>query len=361
MDVNKYFPKLIRAALDNDEKAVRSISLSLIRKFKISDQTIANEIVKALDYNAIGSLAKRSLGIDDSPIDADSKNNLLNVEEPFKVDRPIYNEKINRFIDDFLSERKHVNKLLEAGIVPTSSLLLYGPPGVGKTCLAKYLAGELNIKFAVLNLATVISSYLGKTGQNIKSVLDYARNEPTVLLLDEFDSVAKKRDDYSDLGELKRIVNVLLKELEDWPYNSVVIAATNYPELLDNAIWRRFDGTLEIGLPEQEERLQILLKQTQSVDIKDKIKFLRTVSALLDGFSADGICKMVDRVKRQYIINGGDIEKIFINELGKNSKLDSVSFRKIFCKVAKENTNMSLAELGNLLGKSKSAVQYYLR
>ena len=88
--------------------------------------------------------------------------------------------------------------------------------------------------------------------------MDYARSEPTLLLLDEFDAVAKRRDDAGEVGELKRIVNVLLKELEDWPRHSVLVAATNHPELLDKAIARRFDVRLEVPLPGTEERRRIL-------------------------------------------------------------------------------------------------------
>ena len=103
-----------------------------------------------------------------------------------------------------------------------------------------------------LDLATVMSSYLGKTGNNIKAVLNYASSFPCVLLLDEFDAIAKKRDDETDVGELKRLVTVLLQSIDDWPVSSILIAATNHGDLLDPAIWRRFDSIVEFDYPDAE-------------------------------------------------------------------------------------------------------------
>src|SRR5690606_672144 len=106
------------------------------------------------------------------------------------------------------------------------------------------LAASLAIPLLQLELPSVLSSYLGRTGQNLRSVLDFARSNRVVLLLDEFDAVAKKRDDPRDLGELNRIVSVLLKDLEDWSGPSIVVAATNHEALIDPAIFRRFSMAL---------------------------------------------------------------------------------------------------------------------
>jgi AAA+ superfamily predicted ATPase len=97
-----------------------------------------------------------------------------------------------------------------------------------------------------------MSSFLGKTGSNVRAVLDYAMSTPCVLLLDEFDAIGKRRDDDRELGELKRLVTVLLQAIDDWPQSSLLIAATNHGELLDPAIWRRFDVELTFDLPSDE-------------------------------------------------------------------------------------------------------------
>jgi len=123
---------------------------------------------------------------------------------------------------------------------------------------ARRLAADLGLPLAELDLATAVSSLLGRTGLNLRRVFDYARRVPCLLFLDEFDAVAKRRDDLSDVGELKRAVNVLLKEMEAWPAASVLAAATNHPALLDPAVFRRFDLVVELPLPGVAEREALL-------------------------------------------------------------------------------------------------------
>lgn len=357
----EYIPKIIRASLDHDDRALRLLSVNLMRRLKSTNPEVASQIGKALDLNAIGASSRRGLGVVDSPIDKENKFDLLDIEEPFNINRPVFEKNINLFIDNFLKEREKTNKLLDEGLFPTASIILYGPPGVGKTYLARYLAGELNIKFATLNLAAAVSSYLGKTGQNLKSVLDFAKKEPTVLLLDEFDSIAKKRDDNSELGELKRIVNVLLKELEDWPYHSIVIAATNYPELLDKAIWRRFDVSIEIKLPNSEQRLEIIKRAlgNKYSEINDDI--LNTLCEITEKMSPDDICKIIERARKNNILNEENIiQSIFKSFINLNIDT-SVNINKKICSSLKNNTKLSISKIADLIGKSKSTVQYYLK
>lgn len=124
---------------------------------------------------------------------------------------------------------------------------------MGKTLAARWIAAQLGVPLYVLDLTTVMSSLLGKTGANLRAVLDFARSTPCVLFLDEIDSIAKKRSDSADVGELKRLVTIMLQEIENWSEDSLLLAATNFPELLDPAIWRRFDAIVDFPLPEATE------------------------------------------------------------------------------------------------------------
>ena len=130
-------------------------------------------------------------------------------------------------------------------------MIFTGPPGVGKTLAARWIAHELQRPLLTLDLSAVMSSFLGRTGANVRHVLDYAKSVRGVLLLDEFDSIAKRRDDSTDVGELKRLVTVLLQEIDDWPATGFLIAATNHAELLDPAVWRRFEMRIEFPMPNE--------------------------------------------------------------------------------------------------------------
>lgn len=360
MNIEKLVSKLVRASLDNNLREVRSISMRILRNLKETHPNIAKEISEALAENAIGASTQRSIGIQSSPMDTETLNSLVTIEEPNDYDMPIFSEIISNQLSNFISERMESKKLLEAGLTPPSSLLLYGPPGVGKTQIAKYLSGKLNLSLVTLDLSSVISSYLGKTGQNLKKVLDFAKSNPTILLLDEFDAVAKRRDDMSDLGELKRIVNVLLKELEEWPMETVLIAATNHPKLLDPAIWRRFDHTIEVTLPGKDERLTILENQFKNEEADFKT-VLRVVSEMTDGFSGADICKIAERTKRRSVLHSQELSESIIQELSQFNGESSVEFNKLFCKLAKKHTKVSIRTLANWLDKSPSTIQYYLK
>ena len=158
--------------------------------------------------------------------------------------------KVQAELDEIVLEQKRDSLLALRGMTPSHSALFSGPPGVGKTLASRWVARRrVALPLVSLDLAAVLSSYLGTSGRNIRDVLNFAKSTPCVLLLDEFDALAKARDDDSDVGELKRIVNVLLVELDRWESRSFLIAATNHAQLLDPAIGRRFDRIINFPLP----------------------------------------------------------------------------------------------------------------
>lgn len=362
MNIEEYIPRLIRAGLDNDSRTIRALSTKIIRSMKSSNPSIANEISEALNYHGAGLSANRSIGYTSPPQDSESRFDLLDIQEPMHMEKPIFEDKLDNEINLIIDERKNINKLMSAGLSPTSSILLYGKPGVGKTLLAKYLSSVFNLKFASLDMATSVSSYLGKTGQNLKKVISYAKEEPTLLLLDEFDAIAKRRDDASDLGELKRVVNVLLKELEEWPSHSILVAATNHPELLDKAIWRRFDVAMEIPIPNEETRSKLFDEAfSQEYYYNDMKKINKVCASLTNGMSPADILKICDRAKKQVLMYNKDIKKTIISEIANSSECKDIEFNKIFSTVAREEIGMTYREIANILDKSVAAVQNYLK
>lgn len=122
---------------------------------------------------------------------------------------------------------------------------------MGKTLSARYIAAQIDKPLWVLDLTTVMSSLLGKTGNNLRAVFDHAKQNEAVLLLDEIDLIAKRRSDESDVGELKRLVTAILQEVDNWPDTGLLLAATNHPELIDPALWRRFDAILRFEVSDR--------------------------------------------------------------------------------------------------------------
>ena len=143
-------------------------------------------------------------------------------------------------VNEFLSIAKSYAQADVHGLTTSLSFLMYGPPGTGKSRLARYIAQELGLDLYVARLDGLISSFLGSTSKNIRALFDFAAKTPCVLFLDEFDAIAKLRGDSQELGELKRVVNSFIQNLDTLGNQSIVIAATNHQELLDSAIWRRF-------------------------------------------------------------------------------------------------------------------------
>ena len=154
---------------------------------------------------------------------------------------------------ELIEEQQRADVLRAHGLEPRHRLLLVGPPGNGKTSLAESLAYEMALPLFVVRYDAVITSYLGDTATRLRRLFDFVRTEPCVLFFDEFDAIGKERGDLHETGEIKRVVTTLLLQLDDLPSYCVLIGATNHPELLDRATWRRFEMKLELGRPSDDK------------------------------------------------------------------------------------------------------------
>ena len=154
-------------------------------------------------------------------------------------------------IHNLIEEQHRADLLRSYNLEPRNRVLLAGPPGNGKTSLAEAIADALSAPFIVVRYEGIIGSYLGETAQRISQVFAHARSRRCVLFFDEFDTVGKERGDLQETGEIKRVVSSLLLQIDALPSYVVVVTASNHPELLDRAVWRRFQVCLELPMPKQ--------------------------------------------------------------------------------------------------------------
>lgn len=199
-----------------------------------------------------------------------------------------------------LVEHRQQVKLRDHGLHPRSKLLLTGPPGSGKTLTAKALAGELRLPLFAIMLDGLITKFMGETAAKLRLVFDAMKRTGGVYLFDEFDAIGSKRRATNDVGEVRRILNSFLSMLEEAALGSLVIAATNHPELLDPALFRRFDDVVEYELPSPELIRRTLLSRFSSLDTTDLD--WHVVAANAEGLSYADIVKACEDAAKEAVL-----------------------------------------------------------
>lgn len=250
--------KIIEGGLNKDPQKVVSYSKLLEENLRKDGETkLADRIVKALN-NQKGAMVFQDQ-LFTTPVDPESRLSMADIIMPDTyTSELILSKPLQEALYGFIDNLKFKNELHKKGVDIASTLLLFGPPGCGKTSLARYIAHLLNLPLVVTRFDTLISSLLGSTAKNIRKLFEYANSKPCILFIDEFDAIAKARDDQHEMGELKRVINSLLQNIDEFTQNNILIAATNHHELLDKAIWRRFNYIVEIMPPGIDEIHELL-------------------------------------------------------------------------------------------------------
>lgn len=366
--LNELF-RIVSGALRLDVDKVRNYTAYLADKLETAgDGSTASRLRKLLEESDRTLRPAGATSAALPPVDSESRFPLL---ERVNLRRAESGELVLRpeewgLVHEFLSVAKSHAQLEAAGIQSSPSLLLFGAPGVGKSRLARHIARELGLDLYVARLDGVVSSYLGSTSKNIRAVFEFAGRTPCVLFLDEFDAIAKLRGDGQELGELKRVVNSFLQNLDALGTSTVVIAATNHEELLDRAVWRRFAYRLRLRLPNRQSREKLWVQLLAGLEFDEKDAAL--LADLSEGFSGSDITEVALRLRRMKITGsaepdlsaafralrnlasgGGSPNPRFVTALlGKSEEAVADMLR------AKDSRLYSHATIARLLGVSKS-------
>ena len=303
--------KIVEGALKHDNLKVINYTKQLVAKLEEDGELrAASKFSKLLSDQAVSALSAMGIKSDIVvPVDTESRTVLADVVYPAQNNVEVILSKENfENLQSFILSYKHADKLNALGIKVSNTVLLYAPPGCGKTQCAYLLAKELNLPLVIARLDSLISSYLGTTAKNIRSLFEFAQKMPCVLFLDEFDAIAKARDDSNELGELKRVVNSLLQNVDAMSGDSLLVAATNHDALLDSAVWRRFEYKLKVEIPDHQAILKMIDLFTHNASNLSR-KEKSDLAVVLTGLSGANIEEILVKAIRNAIISGNEVTK----------------------------------------------------
>lgn len=264
-DIKDDVVQFARYAASGDMDSARVFGMRRVRQLSKTDPALAHALREALTAQpakterTAGSLRRATPAWESNSSSLNEASHLIRLETPTPLSFvPTYASEVMVALSMLVREHTDSRALKEAGLSAVRTAIFSGPPGVGKTLAARWISQQLDRPLLILDLGTVMSRYLGATGSNLKRAFAYALDSNGILFLDELDALAKRRDDSTDIGELKRLVTVLLQELDDWPSDRLLLAATNHSQLLDDAVWRRFEVRLELPRPTEDDLRRML-------------------------------------------------------------------------------------------------------
>lgn len=366
IEVQSDLAQVIRLALAEQPEDVRLFVARLVRKYRNTNPALAEQLdlyLKSKPSRASTPLRKAPVADTTHqamPVDDESRLSLLKVfkDAPGR-EQPLLSSDVEETLEQLVQERRQADRLLSMGLTPTRSAIFVGPPGVGKTLTARWLAAQLQVPLFVLDLAAVMSSLLGRSGSNLRAAIDFAKREPCVLLLDEIDAIAKRRSDDTDVGELKRLVTVILQEVDEWPATGLLLAATNHPDLIDPALWRRFDLVITFRTPERRA-VKDAIKRFLGPDFALFGRWHDILAFAFSGRSFSDIERDIQRFRRAVALgtaSDGDLIEDFIK--ARALALDRQGRIDLAVLLAKQS-RMSQHAISDITGVSRDTIRKYV-
>ncbi|MEH1930040.1 AAA family ATPase [Nostoc sp.] len=264
--------KLFRSFSRNEREEFLAAAMELIEEEKNKNHILLARDLEKLLQNGNGYTKPLASNLppcnqfSEPPKDKDTGLALLEVKQfDLTWDHIVLSEKIFDTLQEIVLENRKQDILAVYNLKPKNKLLFCGPPGCGKTQTAKVLSSALGLPLVYVNLTAVFSSYLGETATNLQKIFTYIEKGEWLVLFDEFDAIARDRDNLNEHGEVKRLVNSLLQLIDNATNQSIFVAATNHEKLLDSAVWRRFDEVIFFDNPSFELRTALLSRYLSAI------------------------------------------------------------------------------------------------
>lgn len=289
---------LVRAGSEGDQKAFRSTAEAMAAEERAKRHT---QLADRIEENLRLPIGRGKPAEVSRSFDGGHGGLLFEIEPRRSIDSILLADEVLESCRELIEEQHRKDILRSFGLEPRHRVLLSGPPGNGKTTLAEAVAFELMVPLFVVRYEAVIGSFLGETGSRLKRLFDFVRTHQCVLFFDEFDTLGKERGDTHETGEIKRVVSSLLLQIDALPSHVVVMTATNHAELLDRAVWRRFQLRLSMTGPNQAQRVSWFERFEQRVGTSLGLS-PKTLATRLKVSSFSDLEQFCEDVHRRYVL-----------------------------------------------------------
>lgn len=305
MTPSEAIQEIARHGLNNDQEELIGVLNSYIAEVKEKGRyNFAVALQSLVSNRKKASSSPLALHGSEAHLDRVRRNEadeliLERLKSNYRFENLVSEKSVSDQLHLFIEEHKKIELLRKYGLPVANKLMLYGPSGCGKTLTSYVIAGELEKEMIVLNLGSIVSSKLGETSKNLAKVFRQAAADSSIIFIDEFDSLGKLRDYSQDHAEMKRVVNTILQLFDYLPQNSLVIAATNQKNMIDDALLRRFDLSVGFSLPGKSQ-----IKELVELTMKKKFTFdnpaqLKKAIDEAEGLSYDSIQKsLITAIKK---------------------------------------------------------------
>ncbi|GMQ73416.1 ATP-binding protein [Tetragenococcus halophilus] len=355
-----YLPDLVNAHFTNDNNSFESALLSLIRLLAKDNTTksLSEKLSKQLSQHQAGLFSDYNITRSTQSINIEKAENdfLTQVFSDKRLNELILNQPTKTKIEDIITSYNNRQKLEEAGLNYIQKIILNGEPGTGKTSVAISVARELELEAYIVKVPYLFSSYLGDSGKAIMNLFNTLKNTKAVIIFDEFDSIAVNRTTGNEIGEMRRIVNTVLTNLDIWDSESILFATTNDWKSLDSAVWRRFDEKINIDLPNNKSRKRLWDFYTKQSLFREELNIISEISR---GYSPAEIEIHSQQALRMKVLKD---ENIFLSIIKQTDlSIQNRTLKKQLTNFIKlKFPNLTTREIGSLVNASKSSVQRYL-